>query len=199
MSRVKHSKVVAALPSVLDADTIYYVRTGAGFDIFVTNGIGLISQYQLNADKAIKDHVGSGGESHSIVTSQKSGFMSPEQLLASQNGPVQYFNAAGKINAPSIKVFMGTATTDVDGEFVINWSKAGFSAKPFFVSCTAFSSNEVVAERVVCSMHADAAQTTTTGYGYALKGAKVSIDAIGIGPSIRVAPNQTVKVMAWGM
>lgn len=41
-------------------------------------------------------HVGKGGEVHSIVTSSTAGFMSPEQLFASQNGPVEYYNAEGE-------------------------------------------------------------------------------------------------------
>lgn len=50
MSKVLQHKVVAALPSPLEPDSIYYVRKGAGFDIHVTNGVGVVTAYSLNAN-----------------------------------------------------------------------------------------------------------------------------------------------------
>jgi hypothetical protein len=43
------SKVVNALPGVLVASTVYFVRIGAGFDIYVTNESGMVVAYPLNA------------------------------------------------------------------------------------------------------------------------------------------------------
>lgn len=37
---LRNEKVVSVLPSTLIADTVYYVRTGAGFDIYVTDQTG---------------------------------------------------------------------------------------------------------------------------------------------------------------
>lgn len=48
MALLKHHKYVAALPAELEPDSIYYVRTGAGFDMYVTNGAGEVSAYPLN-------------------------------------------------------------------------------------------------------------------------------------------------------
>lgn len=48
MAVIKHHKYVAALPSALESDSIYYVRAGAGFDIYVTNSSGTIVAYPLN-------------------------------------------------------------------------------------------------------------------------------------------------------
>lgn len=48
MALVKHHKVVAALPSPLEANAIYYVRAGAGFDVFVTNASGTLVAYPAN-------------------------------------------------------------------------------------------------------------------------------------------------------
>lgn len=48
MSKVLHHKVVAALPDPLGADSVYYVRKGAGFEIYVTNGVGVVTAYELN-------------------------------------------------------------------------------------------------------------------------------------------------------
>lgn len=50
MSKVLQHKVVAALPSPLEPDSIYYVRKGSGFDIYVTNGVGVVAAYSLNAN-----------------------------------------------------------------------------------------------------------------------------------------------------
>lgn len=63
MSEVLHHKVVAALPSPLEPDSIYYVRVGAGFDIYVTNSLGVIASYPLNAEVA-------SGEWDAVVVSQ---------------------------------------------------------------------------------------------------------------------------------
>src|SRR5690554_5371729 len=49
MAIVLQHKVVAALPSPLEPDSIYYVRVGQGFDIHVTNGLGEVVAYGLNA------------------------------------------------------------------------------------------------------------------------------------------------------
>lgn len=51
MAEVKFHKVVASLPpeAELVANSIYYVRAGEGFDVHVTNGLGVIVAYDLNA------------------------------------------------------------------------------------------------------------------------------------------------------
>jgi len=48
MATVLQHKVVAALPSPLEPDSIYYVRVGQGFDVYVTNGLGEVVAYDLN-------------------------------------------------------------------------------------------------------------------------------------------------------
>lgn len=54
MSLLKIAKVVASLPDPLTADTIYLVRTGAGFDLYCSDSTGSV------AHKA-NDLVGGGG------------------------------------------------------------------------------------------------------------------------------------------
>ena len=49
MSSVLHHKIVSTLPGVLAANSIYYVRVGAGFDHYVTNSSGTIVAYESNA------------------------------------------------------------------------------------------------------------------------------------------------------
>lgn len=41
-------KYVSALPGVLVADTMYCVRNGTGFDIYLTNSVGTVVAYPLN-------------------------------------------------------------------------------------------------------------------------------------------------------
>lgn len=48
MSSLLTEKVVAALPGVLTPSTIYFVRVGTGFDIYVTNDQGQVVAYPLN-------------------------------------------------------------------------------------------------------------------------------------------------------
>ncbi len=49
MSDVVHfHKYVATLPNTLEANAIYYVRVGDGFDIYVTNSSGTIVAKKLN-------------------------------------------------------------------------------------------------------------------------------------------------------
>lgn len=48
MAKIRVEKVVGSLPSVLKADTIYYVRVGSGFDTYLTNSAGIVVAYPLN-------------------------------------------------------------------------------------------------------------------------------------------------------
>jgi len=48
MAEVLQHKVVSALPSPLQANSIYYVRVGTGFDVYVTNSSGTIVAYPNN-------------------------------------------------------------------------------------------------------------------------------------------------------
>lgn len=52
MAEVKQFKVVSALPGTLEANSIYYVRSGAGVDIYVTNSSGTIVAYRHNQGEA---------------------------------------------------------------------------------------------------------------------------------------------------
>lgn len=48
MAQINQHKVVASLPDPLEANSIYYVRVGEGFDIHVTNSSGVIVAYEQN-------------------------------------------------------------------------------------------------------------------------------------------------------
>jgi hypothetical protein len=46
MAVFKAHKVVSALPDPLEADALYYVRAGAGFDVYLTDTTGAIAYAQ---------------------------------------------------------------------------------------------------------------------------------------------------------
>ncbi|MER0040616.1 hypothetical protein [Pseudomonas sp. MGal98] len=48
MAELKVHKVVSALPQALEADSIYLVRAGDGFDLYITNRSGTIISYKAN-------------------------------------------------------------------------------------------------------------------------------------------------------
>lgn len=48
MAELRNEKYVNSLPSILVANTIYYVKNGAGFDVYITNNSGTIIAYPLN-------------------------------------------------------------------------------------------------------------------------------------------------------
>ena len=49
MSAIKFHKVVGSLPGTLEANSVYFLRTGAGFSIHITNDIGQVTAYSLNS------------------------------------------------------------------------------------------------------------------------------------------------------
>ncbi len=49
MSVVKFHKVVGSLPGTLEANSVYFLRTGTGFSIHITNDIGQVTAYNLNS------------------------------------------------------------------------------------------------------------------------------------------------------
>lgn len=61
MSAIRFSKIVAALPPTLAANTVYLVRVGAGFDLYVTDATG-VTAHALNMAAA-----GSGSATRVVV------------------------------------------------------------------------------------------------------------------------------------
>jgi len=58
-------KEVSALPATLTPDTIYAVRRGTGFDLYISDSTGLIAHKVNNTDDPLKSPTftyGSGGE-----------------------------------------------------------------------------------------------------------------------------------------
>lgn len=98
MAIVLQHKVVAALPSPLEPDSIYYVRVGQGFDVHVTNGLGEVAAYGLNAAFQLMEHIGAGDDAHALATADTAGFMSPEQyrLIEMMQAPINHIGTPGR-------------------------------------------------------------------------------------------------------
>lgn len=60
MEKLRTEKVVGSLPPLLTPNTIYYVRVGSGFDLYVTNSTGIIAGYSLNRNSLKSINVNSG-------------------------------------------------------------------------------------------------------------------------------------------
>lgn len=64
MAKVLQHKVVSALPSTLEADSIYFVRVGTGYDQYVTNHSGQIVAYPMNRPASLPVLLGTGAMSY---------------------------------------------------------------------------------------------------------------------------------------
>lgn len=115
MAQVKFHKFVAALPAELEANAIYYVRAGAGFDTYVTNSSGTVVAYPLN--------VGGAGQ----------GFFRTEPITATATGQT-VFTVPGGYTPGAIIVSLNGATlppadyTATDGATVVLASGDGIVA-----------------------------------------------------------------------
>ncbi len=109
--------------------------------------------------------------------------------ISSTQFPLIY-NASGQAASP--KIWYGTVTSDVNGDFTVNYATAGFTVAPV-VTVTARLSTGVIIDRTWATL--STAPTTTTAAGYTLRGNPVS----GSGNSVRFAPNVTVNIMAIGV
>ncbi|QHZ60016.1 hypothetical protein PJKIFABJ_00080 [Pseudomonas phage PE09] len=100
------------------------------------------------------------------------------------------FNGSGAAASP--KIWYGTATSDVNGEFTVNISTAGFTLAPV-VTVSAQLSAAALIDRAWATL--SIAPTTTSVSGYTLRGNPIT----GSGDSVRLAPNVTVNIMAVGI
>lgn len=106
MAQLKQHKVVAALPSVLEPDSVYFVRVGTGVDIHVTNGSGAVVAYAANY-QAANENLGAlaglagaagrvpiftGAGSMSLLDMSDSGWLTPTLVSSFGHGadPLRY-------------------------------------------------------------------------------------------------------------
>lgn len=72
MAIFRSEKVVSALPDPLEPDTLYYVRTGAGFDLYLSDTTGSVA-YQQNAPRAWIDYAAQWSSEPSEIGSTANG------------------------------------------------------------------------------------------------------------------------------
>lgn len=94
MAQVKFAKVVSALPDPLEANTLYAVRVGDGFDLYATNSGGTIVAYRAGASErkrvtVLPFHNDAGA--NATFTNQANA----EQYLANSARNESYFDAEG--------------------------------------------------------------------------------------------------------
>ena len=123
-----------------------------------------------------------------------------EKSIVNVDGhPIDLYNSLGLISKDvRIKQFVAVVQSDANGDFIVDWSAAGFTQPPFSVTATAFSPvTATVRDRAWATMRSDI--TTTQGRGYTLRGALIVSILVGGTESIRTAPNVAVHVVAWGI
>lgn len=86
MANIKHHKFVASLPATLEADSIYFVRVGSGYDQYVTNHSGQIAAYSMNYPSALPVLLESGALSSIALTA---GRALPLLLADGSNASIQ--------------------------------------------------------------------------------------------------------------
>lgn len=112
MALLKAHKFVNALPTELEPDALYIVRSGAGFDLYVTNHSGLVAAYPLNAPDSA------------------SGYFRTEPITAAASGQTS-FTVPGGYTPGAIFVSLNGASlppadfTATDGTTVVLASGAG--------------------------------------------------------------------------
>ena len=100
MAQLRTHKFVASLPAELEADAIYYVRTGAGFDQYVTNHSGTIVAYPVNTRKAV----------NTIINRNPSGISSVIESIDGSDKETSFIRTNGKITSV-IETYRGKTKT----------------------------------------------------------------------------------------
>ena len=103
MTTFRVSKVVSALPEALEADTVYAVRAGAGYDLYITDSTGLL------AFKGNPSQTWAFFKEHFSVLPAKVGEATVSDavgdVLAFTNGGVTRFRFISKPYDPAVDAF----------------------------------------------------------------------------------------------
>lgn len=116
MAAVQHHKVVSALPGTLEANSVYYVRVGQGYDQFVTNDQGTVVAYPQNAQSV-----------YAYATLRAAAGCTYEDALSSTTSVTTSGNPTSVNTTSNTKVELGTAAhigtgftaTDSDNEITV--------------------------------------------------------------------------------
>lgn len=123
MSIIQHHKVVASLPSTLEADSVYYVRVGSGVDAYVTNGAGVTAAYPLRPSSLWAKDMYLAGCVPGLKSAAVANAALIQQVLDSGDalyfpgGMGKYYVSFAALNLPASARFYG----DGDGLSQISW------------------------------------------------------------------------------
>lgn len=123
MSTFKIHKVVSALPGTLVADTIYAVRVGTGFDLYVTDSSATIA-FKVNSV------VPAGGTTgQALVKSSNSDYALAWSTLGAGSGTVIYYSSSapddGGGNDGDLFFYTYGNTTDMYRKISGHWTYSG--------------------------------------------------------------------------
>lgn len=110
MAELKVHKVVSALPQTLEADSIYLVRAGDGFDLYTTNHGGTIISYKANYQQKSANLAALAGL---LGSANKMFYFTAESAMALADLTVfgRLLNAAADAPAARSTLGLGTAAT----------------------------------------------------------------------------------------
>ena len=133
-------KYVNNLPAVLVANTLYYVKTGAGFDLYLTNNTGTIIAYPLNVSSGATTtytttevNLGTSKRSGSFTITSTNLVVGKQVLIYQATGPytnkgtladeaeMDFIGISGVVvNTTTIKCYWNSRTA-VRGNFKFNY------------------------------------------------------------------------------
>lgn len=108
MGQFRIEKVIGSLPNPLDSDTLYLVRTGAGFDLYASDTTGTIA-YKVN------DEVGAGGGGGDKAYG--SFYLTTGGVTGVSNTKVTLVLNATAINSGDMVLASNQVTINKDGNF----------------------------------------------------------------------------------
>lgn len=110
---------------------------------------------------------------------------------------ISIYDKDGPIDPSKMRMWIGDATSTVDGVLAFDWSSAKFIEPPFHVNVTAVQpATAVVVDRVWATLVNN--YTKDNGVGYALRGATSMIVLGGNAIGVRIAPGIKVTITCWG-
>lgn len=110
MAKVLQHKVVSALPTPLEANSIYFVRVGTGFDIHVTNSSGTIVAYPINREPLI-----AAGTTGQFYRGDKSWQDLASAVRAASLAGLSTANSSAVVATDSLLVGVGKLQAQVSG------------------------------------------------------------------------------------
>lgn len=158
MSEVKFHKFVGELPEVLEADAIYFVRVGGGFDLYITNSDGAITSYAINklTLEDVTAEIGQQIEGRYTTNESVTGTWS--------------FNAGIDVGPLNMQDFVLQCSTTAPNQVVASFPTAGFRSAKFQIQA---GSGEHTQMTEVGLVH-DGAQTFMVEYASIHNGTSVA-------------------------